>query len=639
MTADQRTVTPIAGTLDATVVLPGSKSLTNRALIVAALADGESTLHGVGLSDDTRAMIGALRDLGVTCRVDDDSTVVVMGRGGAVAAPENPLDANQSGTSARFLLPLLAIAGQGTLTGHEQMRGRPMGELAQALRDLGVDIDSDTLPMTVSGTITSSKVSIGAEVSSQFISALLLSAPAFPNGLDLTLVGTPVSQPYIDMTISVMEAFGATVETNGQHIRVAGAPYTAVDYHVEPDASTATYPLAAAAIVGGRITVSGLGSSSAQGDVDFATRVLEPMGADVYVDSDSIEVRGSGVLEAITVDLGDMSDTAPTFAALAAKASGTSSVTGIGFIRTTKESDRVEASVTELQRLSIEATIDDDGFSVFGGPHVPAAVDTYEDHRMAMSLALIGLTGDKVMINDPGCVAKTFPGFWDLLDELGSTTRTVPQVLAIDGPAGSGKSTVAKLISQKLRLPHLDTGAMYRAVTAAVLRSGVHLDDHDAMSAAAEAAEIIVGAHSVMIDGIDVTTAIREPDVSAAVSTVAAVPGVRAVLAETQREWARARGAAVLEGRDIGTAIFPDATLKIYLDASVDERARRRASEVGDTDLEAMKASIAKRDHLDMTREADPLTIAEGAVVLDTTGLSIDEVVDAIAGEWAEAAG
>ena len=632
--SEQKTVTPIEGALDLDVVLPGSKSLTNRALIVAALATGRSTLRGVGLSDDTRAMIGALELLGVTCLVDG-TTVTVEGRGGVLDTPMSDLDVNQSGTSARFLLPLLAIADGGTLTGHEQMRNRPMGALAEALRDLGVAIDSDSMPMSVSGRLEGRAVSIGADVSSQFISGLLLSAPAFPNGLDLTLVGTPVSQPYIDMTVSVMEAFGATVEVHPGRIMVAGTGYTAADYNIEPDASTATYPLAAAAIVGGRVKVLGLGSASTQGDVDFAERVLASMGATVFIEPDSIEVRGSGRLDPLQVDLGDMSDTAPTFAALAAKAHGSSSVTGIGFIRTTKESDRVQASVDELERLGIEATVDDDGFTVTGGSgHTPAAVETYEDHRMAMSMALIGLTNDSVTVNDPGCVAKTYPGFWDFLRDLRDSATMTPQVLAIDGPAGSGKSTVAKLISQRLRLPHLDTGAMYRAITYAVLRSGVDLDDHVAVAKAAENATIDVSPKAVVIDGVDVTTAIREPDVTAAVSTVAAIAGVRIVLAETQREWARRRGAAVLEGRDIGTAVFPDATLKIYLDASVAERARRRASETGDTDLVAMEAAIAKRDHLDMTRETDPLTVAEGAVVIDTTGLTPQGVVDEIASVW-----
>ncbi len=635
---DPLRVEPIIGTLDSTVRLPGSKSLTNRALITAALASGTSTLTGVGLSDDTEAMMGALRALGITSEVDG-TTVVVHGRGGVLDVPAEELDANQSGTSARFLLPLLALAGSGTLTGHEQMRARPMGDLTTALRGLGAVIESDTLPITVASGITGGAVSIGAEVSSQFISALLLSAPAMPEGLHLTLVGTPVSQPYIDMTVSVMEAFGAAVTVTPGRIQVDGTGYDPQAYAIEPDASTATYPLAAAAIVGGRVTVTGLGSASLQGDAEFATRVLEPMGTAVFVDDDSIEVRGSGLLDPLTVDLGDMSDTAPTFAALAAKARGESSVTGIGFIRTTKESDRVQASVDELSRLGIKSSVDADGFTVHGGQHQLAAVDTYEDHRMAMGMALVGLTGGPVEVNDPGCVAKTFPGYWDFLETLRAEARSTPLVLAIDGPAGSGKSTVAKLISTKLRLPHLDTGAMYRAVTYAVLQAGVSLDDHGAVSAAAEQATIVVGPSSVVIDDVDVTTAIREPDVTAAVSTVAAIAGVRVVLAESQRNWARARGAAVLEGRDIGTAVFPDATLKIYLDASVDERARRRAGETGDDDLEAMKAAIAERDRLDMSRETDPLTIAEGAEVIDTTLLTIDGVVDAIARSWSSRAG
>ena len=630
---DQKTITPIEGALNLDVVLPGSKSLTNRALIVAALTEGTSTLTGVGLSDDTRAMIGALELFGVVCSIDG-TTVTVQGRGSDLATPQADLDANQSGTSARFLLPLLAIAGGGTLTGHEQMRARPMGELAEALRDLGAAVGADNLPMTVSGTITGREVSIGAEVSSQFISGLLLAGPAFPNGLDLTLVGTPVSQPYIDMTVAVMEAFGAKVNAQPNKITVEGSGYSPTEYHIEPDASTATYPLAAAAIVGGRVKVVGLGSKSTQGDVEFAERVLEPMGAEIWVEDDSIEVRGSGVLDPLTVDLGDMSDTAPTFAALAAKARGTSSVTGIGFIRTTKESDRVQASVDELRRLGVESRVDDDGFTVVGGPHTPSAVDTYEDHRMAMAMALVGLTHDAVTINDPGCVAKTFPGFWDFLDDLSASASTTPQVLAIDGPAGSGKSTVAKAISKRLRLPHLDTGAMYRAVTHAVLSAGVDLEDQAAVAAAAQAATIVMGRTTVLIDGEDVTTAIREPEVTANVSTVAANAGVRSVLVQAQRAWASARGAAVLEGRDIGTAVFPDASVKIYLDATVQERARRRAAETGDDDVAAMEAKIAERDHLDMTREADPLTVADGAVVIDTTSMTTDEVMDAIADAW-----
>ncbi len=628
-------ISPIEGTLDADVVLPGSKSLTNRALVIAALCDGTSTLRGVGLSDDTEAMIGALRNMGVAVSVDG-SSVTVVGRGGALDVPSSPLDARMSGTSSRFLIPMLAVAGGGSIDGHEQLRRRPKHELNSALRSLGLEISNDQLPLTVSGVLTGSATSIGAGVSSQFISALLLSAPRFPMGLELELVGERVSQPYIDMTIGIMRQFGATVEMVDDVIVVSPGGYVGRDHQIEPDASTATYPLSAAAIVGGRVAIVGLGSASLQGDTMFAQRVLAPMGVDVHVDDDRIEVRGSGMLDAIEVNLADMSDTAPTFAALAARANGTSSVTGIGFIKEGKESDRVGNPVTELTRLGLSASVDDDGFTIRGGAHTHALVETYEDHRMAMSLALLGLVHEPVTISDPGCSGKTFPGYWDMLEELRSSARQSPLVLAIDGPAGSGKSTVARIVSEQLRLPHLDTGAMYRSVTLAVLQAGVALDDQESVAAAAQGAEIVVGPSSVTIDHVDVTAAIRQPDVTASVSTVAANPGVRAVLANAQRAWARARGGAVLEGRDIGTAVFPDATMKVYLNASVEERARRRAAETGETDLAEMQRTIAARDHLDMTREVDPLTIADDAIVVDTTALSIDDVVGEIVERWVQ---
>ena len=627
-------IEPIEGTLDAEVTLPGSKSLTNRALIIAALARGTTILEGVGLSDDTEAMLAALQAIGV--RVSIEGTTVTLDSSNGLSAPEAPLDARMSGTTARFLVPLIAAAGGGEVTAHAQMRGRPMKDLADALRALGVRVDGDALPLVVSGRVNGSSVSIAPGVTSQFISALLLSAPAYPDGLDLHLDGAAVSRPYIEMTVGVMRTFGADVDVRSDRIVVSPGGYAARRYAIEPDASTASYPLAAAALVGGRVTILGLGSASLQGDAEFARRVLEPMGVSVYVDPYQIEVRGSGVLDAIDVDLADMSDTAPTFAALAAKACGTSRATGIGFIREGKESDRVDNPVTELSRLGISASVDPDGFSITGGSHHHAAVETYEDHRMAMSLALLGLVESPVTILDPGCSAKTFPGYWEMLDRLRSTARSRPRVLAIDGPAGSGKSTVAKRLSTLLRLPHLDTGATYRAVTLAVLRSGVAIDDHESVAQAARGATIVVGPSTVTVDDVDVTSAIREPDVTSAVSTVAANPGVRIVLAEAQRQWARARGAAVLEGRDIGTAVFPDATLKVYLHASVEERAQRRAAETGDTDVESMAKAIATRDHLDMTRESDPLTVASDAVVVDSTSMSIDDVVSTIEALWEE---
>ncbi len=635
-----RIVEPIRGTLDAEVTLPGSKSITNRALITAALAEGVTTLSGVGLSDDTRAMIGALSLVGVETEIaPDETTLTVHGVGKGLRSPERELDANMSGTSARFLLPVLGLIGSGTLTGHEQMRARPMATLCQALTDLGAVVDGESLPIAVSAPVTGDSVSIDASVSSQFISALLLAAPLFPNGLKLTLTGTPVSTPYVSMTIAVMESFGASVQgedrDSGQVITVSPTGYSAIEYEVEPDASTATYPLAAAAIVGGRVRVNGLGSNSLQGDAAFAERVLVPMGARAFVDEGSIEVRGNGLLDPVGVDLGDMSDTAPTFAALAAKADGVSSVTGIGFIRTTKESDRVQGSVDELNRIGVAATVDEDGFTVTGGVHQNATVQTYEDHRMAMAFALVGLTGGPVTIHDPSCVGKTFPGFWELLDELRATARTTPRVLAIDGPAGSGKSTIAKRLAERLRLPHLDTGAMYRAVTYAVLKAGVHLDAADQVGQAAVDAEIIMRANTVVVNGENVTTAIREAEVTAAVSVVAANPEVRRVLVDAQRAWATRRGGAVIEGRDIGTAVFPDAELKVYLNASVEERARRRAAETGEGDIAAMAKAIAERDHLDMTRETDPLMVADDAVEIDSTAMTVDDVVGRVADIWA----
>jgi len=355
-------------------------------------------------------------------RIERDGDVLeVDGTSGAVNPGPARLFSRLSGTTSRFVLPLLALgSGSYTLDAAAPMRRRPMGDGIRALRDLGVDVDDADghLPAVVHAEgLAGGSISVRGDASSQFLSGLLLAGAAMSSGLRLEVIPPLKSVPYIEMTTGVMAAFGARVKVVEHRWIVPGDGYRATDHTIEPDASTACYFLAAAAIRGGRVRIEGLGSRSLQGDTSFV-RVLEQMGCEVSVDEASVEVRRTGPLRGIEVDLADMSDQAPTLAVVAAFAETPTRIEGIGFIRW-KESDRVGGTVTELRRLGVDAAELPDGIEVRpGGTWRGAKVETYDDHRMAMAFALVGLVVPGVHIADPGCVAKTFPGYWSALDEL-----------------------------------------------------------------------------------------------------------------------------------------------------------------------------------------------------------------------------
>lgn len=622
---------------DAEIVVPGSKSITNRALLAAALASGTSRLTGLLDSADTRAMIGAVRALGASVELEADATVATVTGVAGVPAP-GPVEVfvDQSGTVSRFVTPAVAL-GRGTYTvdGHHQMRARPMADLFEALGSLGVHLEPGgergRLPVAVEATgLAGGSVRLPGHVSSQFVSGLLLAAPCASGELEIELTTAPVSVPYLQMTVAVQEAFGATVEVSPdwRHFSVRPGGYRCTVYAVEPDASSASYFFAAAAMSGGRVRVPGLHRASLQGDVAFV-EVLEAMGAEVRWEADAIEVRGGAPLSGGRFDLSDFSDTVPTLAVVAAAAEGTTHIDGVGFIRA-KESDRIGATVTELGRCGVPADELDDGILVHGDPDrpvpaEPTLVHCYDDHRIAMAFTVLGLRTGAVMLDQPECVAKTFPGFFDVVEQLRDPGHGVT-VVAIDGPAGSGKSTIGRALAGRMGLDYLDTGAMFRAVAHAALVHGVDPSDTAAVAELARRSTIEVGDDTVSVDGSDATAAVRSPEVTAVVSAVAANPFVREQLRDAQRAWARARGGGVIEGRDIGTVVFPSALLKIYLTASPTERARRRAEQAG-LDERAVLSDIERRDGADSSRRHAPLAEATDAVVVDTTGLAVDEVV------------
>ncbi|MFN8038012.1 MAG: 3-phosphoshikimate 1-carboxyvinyltransferase [Acidimicrobiales bacterium] len=428
---DPLTVEPPSSPPRGQVAIPGSKSITNRALVAAALAEGTSELVGPLRADDSEAMVGCLRALGVRIDDADDDVWTVVGRSGVLATATAPVDARLSGTTARFVLPLLALGpGPVTLDGAAPLRARPMADGIAAVRALGAEVDDGTdpghLPVVVRGgrgrDAGADAVAVRGDASSQFLSGLLLAGPARPGGLRLQVDGPLVSRSYVELTAAVMAAFGAEVSWLGDDgLAVAGGGYRATRYEVEPDASAASYLLAAAAMVpGARLRVTGVGAAL-QGDWGFAD-LLARMGADVVREPDAIEVRGGAPLRGITADLSDLSDVAQTLAVVAAVAHGPTEITGIGFIRH-KETDRIGNVVAELRRCGVDAEERPDGYVVRPAPLRPAVVQTYDDHRMAMSFALLGLRTPGIAIADPACVAKTFPGYWATLAGLGVGLR------------------------------------------------------------------------------------------------------------------------------------------------------------------------------------------------------------------------
>ena len=422
----ETTVTPWTGPTPATTVrVPGSKSLTNRALIVAALADGPSRLTGVLDSEDTQVMIAALRALGIG--VDHDATarmVEIQGCGNKIPAREADLFVANSGTSLRFLTAMVATgSGRFRLDGTPRMRQRPVADLLQALNGLGADakseLDTGCPPVVVQASgLDGGYAFVKGDVSSQFLSGLLMALPYAREETSVEVDGILVSKPYIDLTLAVMAEFGVRVENRKfRRFDVRPGRYTGRTYAIEPDASAASYFFAAAAIGGGTITVEGLGTSALQGDLAFVD-LLDHMGCTVVRDRDRTTVTG-GPLRAIDVDMNAISDTVMTMAVVALFAPGITRIRNVAHIRH-KETDRIAAVATELRKLG--ATVDEkpDGLVIIPPAQItPARIHTYDDHRMAMAFALAGLKAPGVTILDPGCVRKTYPEFWQDLATIG----------------------------------------------------------------------------------------------------------------------------------------------------------------------------------------------------------------------------
>jgi 3-phosphoshikimate 1-carboxyvinyltransferase len=413
-----------SGRLQATVRPPGSKSITNRALVCAALAEGKSTLRGALDSEDTQVLVESLGRLGIRVEVNiSTSAIKVQGCGGRIPASNADLFVGNSGTTVRFLTAILTLAhGTFRLDGTPRMQERPIGDLLEALAQLGAKASSERNngcpPVVVQADgLRGGTAVVRGDVSSQFLSGLLMAAPYSERRVELVVEGPLVSLPYVRMTLAVMAAFGVSVDaTDLRRLSVPpGQRYVGRDYAIEPDASAASYFFAAAAIAGGEITVEGLSRASLQGDVAFVD-VLQKMGCEVRFASDRITVTG-GSLTGVEVDMNEISDTVQTLAAVALFASCPTTITGVAHIRH-KETDRLAALATELRKLGAEVNERADGLRITPRPMHAAVVDTYDDHRMAMSMALVGLAVPGVVIRDPACTRKTYPRFFDDLAAL-----------------------------------------------------------------------------------------------------------------------------------------------------------------------------------------------------------------------------
>ncbi len=691
------TLTPRKGA-KGRVVLPGSKSISNRMLLLAALADGTTTLHNLLDSDDTRVMIDSLSKLGVLMAKDSaKSGMISASTAGAAAATDvspapfvvtgcagrfpvtgskdQPLQLfiGNSGLTIRTLVPALVASlaqtgGCVEISGVPRMHERPIGDLVDGLRAIGAEIDylgeDGFPPLRITGKTLAPKpvISVKGDTSSQFLTGLLQAAPILASQwqqpVAIRVEGELISKPYIEITRSVLKKFGVEVaQASNDPIEYRVAPTRLISpgqLAVEGDASSASYFLAAGAIGFGPVRVIGVGRDSVQGDIHFAD-ALQKMGATIEWGPDWIEASfpnasemrvakiGEDVgpvtahLRAVDLDCNAIPDAAMTLVACALFADGPTTLRNIGSWRV-KETDRIAAMVKECSKLGVTAEFGNDWIRIHPAKQMkPAQIDTYDDHRVAMCFSLASFGNAPVSIHEPRCVAKTFPDYFDVFSSL--CAGAVP-VLAIDGPTASGKGTIASLVAMELGFGYLDSGALYRITALAALQGDCSLEDEQALASLATEMELEFLGQTILLDGVNVSHAIRAEEVGVAASKIAVFPAVRHALLLRQRDFARQPG-LVADGRDMGTVVFPNARLKVFLTATARARAERRYKQLIDkgfsANLDSLSADLEARDARDASRAIAPLKPASEAVVIDSTDLSIDQVVQAVVNAWRSA--
>lgn len=622
-----------------TITLPGSKSISNRILLLSALAQGTTEIRDVLLSDDTERMLDALRALGVGVERLDRHVFRVTGCGGDFPVKQAELFLGNAGTAYRPLTAALALSGGDyRLSGVARMHERPIGDLVDALRQLGADIrflGGEGFPplRIMPATLAGDTVQVRGDVSSQFLTGLLMALPLLGRTVSVEVVGELISKPYIEITLAMMARFGVKVERQGwqRFVVFGGQRYLSPGaIHVEADASSASYFLAAGAIGGGPLRIEGVGNESIQGDVRFAD-ALALMGARIDSGANWMEASApkEGKLRAIDLDCNHIPDAAMTLAVVALFAEGATTLRNIASWRV-KETDRIAAMATELRKVGASVEEGADYIRITPPAQIRhASIDTYDDHRMAMCFSLAAFGTEGMCINDPGCVAKTFP---DYFAAFAAVTQAVP-VIAIDGPSASGKGTVAQRVAARLGYHFLDSGALYRLLGLAAGKRGIALDAESQLAELAGLIDIRFEGEDIWLDGKLVGDELRTEESGAAASKVAALPKVRAALLAKQRAFRRAPG-LVADGRDMASVVFQDAAVKIFLTASAEARAERRYKQLKqkgmDANIAALLQDIRARDERDTQRSAAPLQQAPGATLLDTTTLNIEQAVQAV---------
>ena len=653
---------PLAGAAG-TVRLPGSKSISNRVLLLAALASGTTTIHDLLDSDDTRVMLDALRALG--CGVDPaGSTLRITGLGGQLKPSEAllPLFLGNAGTAMRPLTAALSLlGGEFELSGVPRMHERPIGDLVDALTQLGCRIDYlgnpgypplRIHPVPHGDLALDAPIRVRGDVSSQFLTALLLGLPlAAANDIVIEVVGELISKPYIEITLNLLARFGIQVHRDGweRFTIPAGSRYSSPgEIHVEADASSASYFIALGAIATGvsgkdGIRIEGVGADSIQGDIRFIDAARQ-MGALVDSGPNWLEIRrGAWPLKAIDIDANHIPDAAMTLAVMALYADGATTLRNIASWRV-KETDRIDAMANELKKLGAAVEAGPDFIRVHPlaqSGWLPASIRTYDDHRVAMcfSLAAFNPAGVPVRILDPHCVAKTFPDYFETLFSVAEATE-VP-VICIDGPTASGKGTLAAEVARLLGYHYLDSGSLYRVTGLAMRRAALEAtaanEAQIATLAAALPLQFTEG--KVLLAGEDVGDDIRTEAAGMDASRVSALPAVREALQDLQHRFRRLPG-LVADGRDMGTVIFPDAALKVFLTAGAAQRAERRHKQLISkgisTTLDSLRSDLEARDARDSSRSVAPLKPAQDARHLDNSQLSIEQSIDTVLNWWQE---